>query len=256
MLEMGKKTEHSSAGNYLGFAPEFVADDTLGLATLSHNSEEVLAADEIFSGEIVLGQAATKAKFLESHSEFQILHLATHGLANNESEDFSFIAFTNAGDQADQNRLYVREIFNLQCPAEMILLSACETGTGRLYEGEGIASIARGFAYAGARSLVATRWNINDRTTARLIKGFLGSLKSGTPKDLALQEATLEFIKSGNQHYAHPFYWSAFMQIGHMDAIKFKPDVIPWKTSALIILGMALLVFIGYQIKRHRALQK
>jgi CHAT domain-containing protein len=92
----------------------------------------------------------------------------------------------------------------------MVVLSACETGTGTTFRGEGIYSLARGFTSAGAGSLVSTLWQVNDQLTASLMQRFYEGLAEGKAKDVALREAQLALIAEGES----PFYWAGFTVIG------------------------------------------
>ena len=111
--------------------------------------------------------------------------------------------------------LYNRDLYNLTLNAEMVVLSACETGIGELQKGEGIISLARGFSYAGAKSIITTLWSINDEKSKELMLSFYSNLKEGQTKDAALRQAKLDFIHKYS-HRAHPFFWAAFIPIGDM----------------------------------------
>ncbi|NND32883.1 MAG: CHAT domain-containing protein, partial [Saprospiraceae bacterium] len=191
LAEMRDNKQSKNLKSYLGFAPVFSDDDRKGLSPLLYNKEEVTIASETFGGKVFTDEAATKSNFVDYQNNYQIIHLATHGKVNVSQEDYSFLAFTQeTTHNSDENILYVREIYNLPIEAKLIILSACETGDGKLFEGEGVASIARGFSYAGAQSLLATRWPINDKTTSVIVSDLLSNLKEGLRKDEALHRAT------------------------------------------------------------------
>ncbi len=252
LADMKTDKGFARGSGYLGFAPDFSNTQIDGLAELLFNSEEILGAKAELGGRVFLKEEATKSNFMAWQSRFGILHLATHGKVDTESEDFSFLAFSkNQSTNPDDYFLYLREIYNLPVHARMVILSACETGTGKLFEGEGIASIARGFSYAGAESLIATRWNINDKTTSLLMGMFLGNINAGMTKDDALQTAILSYIDTQNHHYAHPFYWSSFMAIGNMATVPL-PDSPAYQLmlygSPLILLFAALLFYLRRKV--------
>ncbi len=242
-MEMNTAESNAVKSPYLGVAPEFSSAESDELKPLRFNQEEVQVASKILGGHALVGGDATKINFINSHADHQIIHLATHGKANNEEDKFSFVAFSDPpADDKENALLYVNEIYNLDTKADLVILSACETATGRLYTGEGVASIARGFSYAGAKSLVATRWNVNDRTTRELVGSFLDEIRQGQPKDLALKNAINRFIATSSRHHAHPFYWSSFMAIGNMEAVDLVgsiPSAFPY-IIALILLTLLL----------------
>jgi CHAT domain-containing protein len=113
--------------------------------------------------------------------------------------------------------LYVRDLYNLELNADLVVLSACETGLGRLRRGEGIISLARAFAYAGARAIVTTLWSVDDEKAKDLMLDFHGHLKRGEPVDAALRRAKLDYLqRRPGPAEAHPFFWAGFAPIGDM----------------------------------------
>jgi len=247
--EMMERKGRTSLRPYLGMAPEFSEEKLAGLSPLNHNNEEVLAAREELGGRVYLKGKARKERFLEEQSKYKVIHLATHGMAHPTRDDFSFLAFSGNGKEPlDESLLYVKEIYNLSTNAEMVVLSACETGAGRLVQGEGIASIARSFSFAGAKSLLATRWNVNDKTTKDLMSLFFSKIKKGSKKDVALHQAINGFIETSSHHHAHPFYWASFMALGNMESINLH--VFPIEILALLT-GLVVLMAIFYTWRRR-----
>ena len=219
---------------FIGFAPYFNGDSKLldslfstdltmrkGLDFLKYSGEEVYKAQKLMQGEAILNTHATKQKFEEMVGNYRIVHLATHGKANDKIGDYCFLAFTEQKDSLDKGLLYVRDIYNLSLNADLVVLSACETGIGELKRGEGIVSLSRAFAYAGAKSMVTTLWSVNDKSTMQIMEGFYRQLKKGKTKDYALWKAKQEYLaKVKDKDMAHPFFWSAFIPIGDMSAVK------------------------------------
>jgi CHAT domain-containing protein len=220
LLHEMQEKEHVPDKIFLGFAPEFKEGVTLegqySFAPLVHSEKEV---NEIFNlvgmmGEVFDGEMATKANFQENCEDYCIVHIATHGVMNTQNSENSFLAFSEVPDSNDNELLYVRDLYNMHLTASLVVLSACETGIGELYESEGIASLARGFSYAGAKSLITSLWSVNDHATAEIMRRLYMNLKEGVPKDMALQQAKYDFIQNSTDRTAHPFLWSAFIQIG------------------------------------------
>lgn len=247
--------------NFIGIAPLFkataekeaIADFRLGLGPLKHNQEEVINIKNSIGGKIVTGLAATRQAFLDYLKQGQILHLATHGKSDDEQGDYSYLAFAEPIDSTDNQFLYVKDLFNLRIPAELVVLSACETGLGEIKRGEGIVGIGKGFSYAGAKSMVTTLWRVSDNSTANFMPIFYKNLKAGQAKDEALWNAKKEFIKK-HRATGHPFFWSGYVAYGNMDAIKFEHYNLPYCTSTirngLLVLGVILylLFFIRKQM--------
>ena len=223
---------------YLGFAPEFTGANHKGLSPLKYNQKEILHVRQKIGGRVFSNKDANKTNFINHQNEYKIIHLATHGTANNAFGDYSFLAFSETPtEKGGEELLYVREIYNLTTYAEMIVLSACETGTGKLQLGEGVASIARSFSYAGAKSLIATQWSVEDKATGEIVSLFFDNIKLGLPKDRALQSAKLSFIKSVSQKFAHPFYWASFIPIGNMTTLDIQNTLcLPFYFAIILVL--------------------
>ena len=241
MMVSMQEAERSYSQTWVGFAPLFSGglsqDRSFALSKLDHNVSEVEGIAQILNGNTFLDSEATESNFLTEAPNYQIVHLATHGKANDLVGDYAYLAFTEVKDSFENEFLYNRDLYNLNLNAEMVVLSACETGIGELKKGEGIISLASGFSAAGAKSIITTLWSINDVKTKELMIDFYDHILDGKSKDNALRDAKLDFI-SQNKNKAHPFYWSAFIPIGDMDPIEVD-------SNSLLFIG---LLFIGVAI--------
>jgi CHAT domain-containing protein len=112
-------------------------------------------------------------------------------------------------------KLYVRDVYNLSLNADLVVLSACEAGIGQLQRGEGIISLSRAFAYAGAKGIVTTLWSVNDESTKDFMLAFYRHLQK-MPRAEALHQARLEFLNKRTGEQAHPYYWAGFIGVGDM----------------------------------------
>jgi CHAT domain-containing protein/Tfp pilus assembly protein PilF len=215
------------------------------LAPLRFNIPEAQSIAAMVGGETLLGAAATRAAFAERAGDYRILHLSTHGKANDMTGDLSFLAFHRpVGDSTAQDWLYYnRDLYNLQLNADLVVLSACETGLGELQRGEGIISLARGFSFAGAKSIVTSLWNVNDQSAMVLMEYFYGHLKKGLPKQQALRQAKLDYLENHPNLGQSPFFWAAFIPIGDMAPVDFPSPWRPLWPWALSIAFVALLVW-------------
>ena len=218
--------------------------DTLPQIPFSKNELEGL--QKSIGGSLFLDSAATRHRFWEEAPKHQIIHLSTHAWLNEEDSDFSFIALAPEDSGTNHHKVYVKELYNLDLEADMVVLSACETGLGKLYQGEGMLSVARGFSYAGARSIVNTLWSVNDKATSSLILAFYEFLGKHQPKDVALNNARSAYLKTViDKAYAHPYYWAAAVPIGNMEPIEL-PQNLPLSRNSLIIgLSLATLILIS-----------
>lgn len=235
----------------LAFAPSFgqdmalasdrggSVDERAGLSPLLHNQREADAINMMLGGEHISGVNATKQRFLDLAAKYSYLHLSSHARMNDEHPDYSYIAFTQASNEQldEEELLFVSDLYNTPLNAEMVVLSACETGLGKLSKGEGIISLARAFSYAGARSVITTLWRVNDQETANLMIDFYEQLQAGQSKDEALWQAKKRFLDEGI--HPHPYYWAGFMPIGNMSPIETDGGSWQWY---LAIGACALLV--------------
>ena len=148
-------------------------------------------------------------------SNYRYVHFATHGYIDSERPDLSAIVLSLVDEDGrpEDGFLRAREIYNLDLPAELVVLSACETGLGREIKGEGLIGLTRGFMYAGARRVVVSLWNVNDRATAELMARFYqGMLREKKTPAAALRSAQIEMSRL--RPWQSPYYWSAFVLQG------------------------------------------
>jgi CHAT domain-containing protein/tetratricopeptide (TPR) repeat protein len=205
------------------------AHDTTSKAVLEHYfregdfelpgaRREVLAAAQIFEGQAFLDIDADESRFKVEASRFRILHLAMHALTDDRNPAFSFLLFGDKNpDAQDDNRLYVNELSNMHLLADLAVLSACKTGSGKYAKGEGVLSIARAFALAGVPATVMSLWKLPDEATPDIIEGFYKNLKAGETKDTALRRTKLDYLaKTRNRTRLHPFYWSGLVAGGDL----------------------------------------
>lgn len=219
-----KRHERPPSKIFLGVAPSFSdlkseladrpASEKKQMGALE-NKEEVDKIRSLLGGDILPGTTATKQAFSEMAGKYRIIHLSTHGKANDQSGDYSYLAFSGFGDSLENGRLFTRELYNLRLNADLVVLSACETGIGELQRGEGIISLARGVSYAGAKSIVTTLWKVEDRATSQLMQRFYENLRKGMAKDSALHTAKLYLLDSTSN--VSPYNWAAFVPIGDME---------------------------------------
>ncbi len=144
-------------------------------------------------------------------SQYRIVHFATHGFANTENPTLSGIVLSLFDERGTPQNGYLRlnDIFNLNLPAELVVLSACQTGLGKEIKGEGLVGLTRGFMYAGAPRVVVSLWNVNDKATAELMVRFYQKmLKEQLAPAAALRAAQIEFLQQ--TEWQSPYYWAAF----------------------------------------------
>lgn len=145
-------------------------------------------------------------------SNFNYIHLATHGFVNESYPELSGLLLAQDSTSEEDGILYTGEIYNFRLNADLVTLSACETGLGKIANGEGVIGLSRALLYAGASNLIVSFWQVSDESTADLMESFYSSLLSGRDKATALQQSKRKMLRKGK--YSHPFYWAPFVLIG------------------------------------------
>ena len=160
-------------------------------------------------------QASRATAIDPSLSQYRYVHIATHGLLDTERPGLSALVFSTVDAQGKPQNGFLRanDIYNLKLPAELVVLSACQTGLGKDIKGEGLVGLTRGFMYAGAARVVVSLWNVNDKATADLMTKFYEKiLKQGASPAAALRAAQVEMWKQ--KQWQSPYYWAAFTMQG------------------------------------------
>jgi len=251
---------------YAGFAPEYQgrelvasrsAEDSAriaelypelvrsGLSELAFNKPEVEESASLWNGSAYLGPSATEQNFKETGPEAEILHLAMHALTNDEEPLLSQLVFSSEENPAEDGKLHNYELQNLSLSADLTVLSACNTGSGKLRRGEGVMSVSRAFRLAGCPNIVMSLWQANDRSTGEIVTRFFRGLKKGHGKAEALQESSLYFLENADERYTHPFYWGNLMLIGDNEPVRGGGL---WWVYGVGLLGFWVIGLLGYWV--------
>lgn len=247
VLSLAEMQQRNNAPRYrqiLAVAPSFpqvlavrdAEDRRRSFGALQDNATEVAGITKLFPAKTLSGTDATLKNFEALAGDYTVLHLATHAKADNENGEHAYIAFTEVPDTAQGSLLYLKDLYALRLHADMVVLSACETGVGALRRGEGVLSLARGFSYAGANSLITTLWRVSDKESAALMTSFYEGLKEGMAKDEALRQAKISYLDQSSGNRAHPFFWAAFTTIGDTEPLQIPQNAWMWWLLALLPL--------------------
>lgn len=204
--------------------------------------------------EIHVGPAASEDRIKRRGLDrFGIVHFATHALVSPRTPSRSALLLTpSSGDGA--GLLTAREIYGLRLSSELVVLSSCRTARGRILAGEGVESLAHAFFHAGARSLVASLWDVNDRRTAELMGAFYDRLAAGSGKADALREAKLEMLRASPG--LAPRYWASFVLIGEPNATVplRRPERRAWGEWAIAAAVVGGVVWATGRVRQRRAI--
>ena len=231
----------------LGNSPDSLIQQR-AVGKLPYSDDEVLEIAELIGGIPLVNEEATKEVFLGQAQQHSIVHLAMHGIVNEEAPLQSGFIFTRTRDSIDYI-LRAADIYNMKLAADMAVLSACNTGYGRLEKGEGMRSLARAFSYAGCHSLVASLWEAPDNASKEILVEFYRNLKEGQTKDVALRNAKLNYIQNTPKAYADPAFWAHLVTLGDVEAL----DLNPTSFSYVWMLAVLLFAVLGFMsFKRLR----
>jgi CHAT domain-containing protein len=212
-VKPGNKTQvGKEAPSDLTRAVNDVRGDLRRLLMTRDEAEAILSVTPRNGGLAALDFRANRAAATgDELGNYRVVHFATHGLLNSEHPELSGLVLSLVDKQGRPQEGFLRlhDIFNLRLSAELVVLSACQTGLGKEVKGEGLVGLTRGFMYAGAARVVASLWRVDDAATAELMKRFYRRmLQDGMRPAAALRAAQIEMWKK--PQWQSPFYWGAF----------------------------------------------
>ncbi len=265
LLKDTKKVANSTSNNLLAMAPDYKESQKFNnvssrisersrLAPLPYAKDEINGISEIYRGQQLTDFNATKANFCKKANDFDILHLAMHAEINDENPMYSRLVFTKSYNQKDEEMLNTSDIYNMNLNSKLIVLSACNTGNGKLRNGEGVMSLSRAFLYAGCPSMIMTLWSVEDKAGSELMISFYGYLSKGFSKDKAMQLAKIDYIKTSPASKTHPYYWAAYVPIGDQSPLNQSPRDYSSMAYFVLLAGIGLGItpfFTNRKLKRR-----
>lgn len=271
LLDLSKRSSSQASNNLLAFAPTFFGGQSVSQAAQSRalqrtdeqrsfpallplrfNEEEVNRVSSLIPRtDAFLGADATRQEFERSAADYRMLLISSHAFVDAADPNQSFIAFSQHGDSLETDEmLYLNDLGTLQLPVDLAVLSACETSMGKVVPGEGVLSLARAFAAAGAASTLTTLWKVDDEATKQLTVDFFTALNEGRSRSDAVAYAQVAAINS--QDFAHPYYWSAMTLYGDGRGIDIQPGFALNRGFIYVLIFLALLMLIFVLLKRSR----
>jgi CHAT domain-containing protein len=212
--------------------------------------EEANFISRLYKSRIYKNKRASEENFKKYAGNYNIIHLAMHTIINDKDPMYSKMVFTPHEKSTEDGLLHTFELFGTKLDANLVVLSGCNTGYGKIQKGEGLLSLARGFVFAGCSGLLLTQWSVADRASLELMKKFYTCLSHGNTKDKAMQLAKLDYLESADPLKTHPYYWAGYIVFGNTCPLPPKKGISWWIFAAALIL-LALLVYIV--IKRRPA---
>jgi len=238
-IENPNKNQVQAKEAYLGICPDF---SNTNKNNLSGAYNEVKAISSQYGGIILSKEEITKQNLLAELPNYQIIHFATHTNINTIAPQYSSLHLMS--DSTKENKLFAYEIQSSKLNADLVILSACSSGMGKLKNGEGLGSIGRYFNYAGAKSVILGLWDLPDFSTAKIVEYFFSKIDV-LNKAEALKSAKLKYLESADEYTSNPIYWAGLILIGDNKSLKINknnrhPDylwVLCWLFSGGILLA-------------------
>ncbi len=257
-LSFGEGVKSSRAGKtVLGFAPTYSNLDAIPesslislrgmeqyLLPIRYAGEEMDLLSDRVGARVFRDEQASEANFKRFAPEGDIIHLAMHTVIDDENPMFSKLAFTLGQEGEEDGLLNTYEIYGMDFNARLVVLSACNTGSGALQRGEGIISLARAFMYAGVPGIVMTLWAVEDKSGFEIMEGFYANLSDGMSRAAALRKAKLDYLAQADQLRSHPYFWAAYVSVGDDSPLysKKKPPAI-WIAGGLVVIVLTYLIY-------------
>jgi CHAT domain-containing protein/Tfp pilus assembly protein PilF len=230
----------------------FFSGDPISFERLRYAGQEVQSSAALFKPRretVFLRREASEENVKSSNLlDYKIIHFATHGLIDDQRPGRSAIILAIDEDPTEDGLLQMREIFNVKMTADLVALSACQTGLGQSIRGEGIEGLSRAFFYAGASSVLMSLWSVNDEATSQLMERFYYHLLKGKTSMSALQQTKRELISS--DVLSHPFYWAGFILSGRARQRVFASGI-PFAIPTAILVAVAA-IFLGLRFRSRR----
>jgi len=261
-LQATKHVNNLNQQTFIGYAPQFSKTANPLLATRSSSDsllvdelerlpqaeEEVRNIAEMLEGNFTIGNAATEEHFKQQAESARIVHVASHTIINDENPMYSKLVFAPGQDTLEDGLLHTYELYNMRLNADLVTLSACNTGIGKIYEGEGVMSLARGFMYAGVPNVLMSLWSVPDRSTSQIMQYFYEEVQAGHTKAEALRQAKLKYLQEADANTAAPFYWGAFVYLGTKEKSNFFNAY--WMVGGIILIVIAVMALVYRQLRK------
>lgn len=233
--------------DYVGYSPFSETKDSSNFEELPYTKDEISAGTEFLNGDIIFGSNAHKKSFTSDGLNHKVVHLATHGVTNDEG---SFVYF-HPNIDFDDDILSLEEIYSLNMNTDVLILSACESGKGEVLEGEGIVNFGRVFIANGCKSVVESLWQVNDKAGSVIIQNMFKNLKSDNDLASSLSKAKRQYIQNtDNQLLTHPFFWAPLVQRGDVKLI--KKDQTYWWFLGIACIPL-LIIAVSFNLSsRHK----
>lgn len=224
----------------------------LNLLSLPLTASLAQESKKNWGGSVFSNTHATTDAFRTHAGNNHIIHIGTHAEANNEFPEYSKLIFAKNKDYRSENSLYLFDIYNCNLQSNLAVLSACETGRTNYSDGEGMISLALAFRYAGSESILAGLWSIDEYSSTDITNTFYKGVREGLTKDVALQQAKLDYLNKSEGRLLSPTYWAGLALIGDISPVNITSETSYSLYLCIAAVVILLICFYFYKLKRKR----
>jgi CHAT domain-containing protein len=263
-LLINRRTRKNKSNSLVSFVPEYeniyyegyqnkdtIFNDIHALRPIAGIKEEASFISKLYRSRIYKNKRASEENFKKHAGNYNIIHLAMHTIIDDKDPMYSKLVFTPHEKSTEDGFLHTFELFGIKLDANLVVLSSCNTGYGKIQKGEGLLSLARGFVFAGCQGLLLTQWSVADKASLELMKKFYAHLSEGNTKDKAMQLAKIDYLESADPLKTHPYYWAGYIVFGNTCPLPPEKGISWWVFAAVLIL-LALPVYVVIK-RRTRA---
>ena len=255
--------------NYVAFAPGFsdesktayrrsvkdtvqIDQQYMTLLPQPYTRDLVKKMQDKFGGQVFLDNNSTEISFEQNAGNNRIVHIGTHAEFNNEKSELSRLIFSKAvADTADDNSLYLFDIYNCNINTDLAILTACESGRPGYQDGEGMISLTHAFNYAGSKSILTSLWPVDEESASFITGKFIENLATKMPAGEALQKAKLQYLGQADGRMKSPVYWAGLVLMGYAGTVELESKT---NYAIWILLTAAVIVamLFAYSIIKQR----
>ncbi|MGB0879583.1 MAG: CHAT domain-containing protein [Polaribacter sp.] len=236
VLAQVQKKEHHPTEVALGVAPEIFAIDSL--VPLHTSTQDIQQIASLYPTTVLKKEKATKEAVLSAINNYKIIHFNTHA-GIDELTNEPWLAFYD-------QKIGLQELYNQPIQADLVILDACKSATGKLEIGEGVMSLSRSFTYNGAKSVIASQWNVHEKALSTIFKTFYKELQKGTSKSKALHQAKLNYLNTHQLSEISPYYWASMTLTGDTESVIIEQNSYKWVVFFLVAIGVLGLLYFRY----------
>ncbi len=237
----------------VAFAPFVpgVNPDIISLPLLKHTDHEIQIIEDLFHLKKFRGVEATEEQFKRLDESLSILHIASHAIIDNQDPLQSNILFYPQQNAFEDGQLRLWELYSMEIPANLAVLSACQTSDGKVINGSGLVNIARGFYTAGTQTVVSNLWPVQDYAASQMMRSFYTQLDRSVQPAAALRQAKLDYLASEEGPLLHPRFWAGWVIQRSSLPTDHRHSIGSHLKATLLALFLLMAAFIYHRWSRH-----